>query len=239
MSTKKRYTDVSELVRDLSEDQAATAALEQRLAQRQIVKQLMALRAVAGMSQKDIANKLNCTQSRISKLESGTDADLRFADFFGYAAALGLEAHIVVSKKGRTTVDEVKYHAFAIKRQLDHLAHLAMGDETIAAGVTRFFGEAAFNLINMLNDAATKLPQQPRPLIEIIEVGQLTEDDHQRAGHKEPAPGCELAPPSRPTEDRRTGQGQRHRRRSIGNTAQTGAVDAPCPCPHDGLSSPI
>jgi transcriptional regulator with XRE-family HTH domain len=189
--TNKRFTDVRQMVREMSEDQGFADDFSKRLAQRQIVKQMQALRAAAGMSQQDIAEKLQCTQGRVSKLERGTDADLRFSDFFAYADALGLDARLVISKKGRTAVDGVKYHAFAIKRLLDELAHLAMRDEVIANGVSRFYEEAAINLINMLNDSAEKLPQRSggcRPLIEIEEIVE--------AETKEPCDGSsEKSPP--------------------------------------------
>lgn len=61
---------------------------------------------------------------------------------------------------------KVKQHAFAIKRITDELAEMAASDKTIAKGVGHFFGEAAFNLIRMLQDSAKKLPAKKLPIEE-------------------------------------------------------------------------
>lgn len=59
--------------------------------------------ATQGLSQKDVALKLGCTQSRISKLESMTDADLRIGDLSKYAEVLGLELRITFESTNRST----------------------------------------------------------------------------------------------------------------------------------------
>ena len=75
-ASKSRRT-VLAVARELLADEPD---FEARLHERQLVKLLDILRAFAGMSQKELAAKLGCTQSKISKLESGVDADLRFGD---------------------------------------------------------------------------------------------------------------------------------------------------------------
>jgi len=151
---KDLYRNVAEMVRETAEDQDFIRDFEQHLAQRQIIKYLMVLRASAQMSQKDIADKLRCTQSRVSKLENSTDGDLRLGDFAGYATALGYKTEILLIPEKWTTVDEVKYHACCIKNCLDHLAGLAEKDQSIAAGVVGFFAEAKMNLGRIIQDAA-------------------------------------------------------------------------------------
>ena len=122
MNKHKAYTSVSDMVHDLAGDKAFAKDFENRLARRQVVKRLFALRSSRGMSQKDIADKFGCTQSRISKLESDDDSDLRLGDLRDYAAALGLELRIVLSPEGQTPVEEIKYHARRIEQLLGDLA---------------------------------------------------------------------------------------------------------------------
>lgn len=150
----KRYRDVAQMVREVVEEKDFADDFEKHLAQRQIVKFLMTLRAVAGMSQADIAEKLKCSQSRISKLESSIDSDLRISDLASYAAALGFKTEIMLIPPGWTAVKEVKYHALCIKRIFDHLAGLAEKDHSIAKGVANFFNEARFGLGRILQDSA-------------------------------------------------------------------------------------
>ena len=160
MGNKKQYTSVSELVRNLSEDRSFADEFERHVLQRRIVKDLFALRTTRRLSQKDIAEKLRCTQSRISKLESGYDRDLRLGDLSEYLDALELNMHIVVAPKNDTAVNLVKHHAFCIKEIMEHLTNLAQSDEKIAKGVADFHGETFFNLVKMLSDSTKRLPKR-------------------------------------------------------------------------------
>ena len=162
MARKKRYSSVREMVDDLSEDKTFAEEFEEQASRRELVKALFVLRCSANMSQKDVAERMGCTQSRVSKLESGTDDDLGLGDLQAYAAALGLETRIVLARKGRTLVDEVKYHAFAIKRLLEHLAELVGDEGSMAKGVLGFFSEAVFNLAKFIQGAADKLNKAQR-----------------------------------------------------------------------------
>lgn len=96
---KKTYSTVSQMVRDMADDPSFADDFEKHLAQRRVVKKLMVLRAAQGLSQQDIAGMIGCTQSRISKLESATDSQIRLGDLEAYAAALGLEVKLVLTAK--------------------------------------------------------------------------------------------------------------------------------------------
>ena len=173
MGNKKQYASVSELVRDLSEDRSFADEFERHVSQRRIVKDLFALRTTRGLSQKDIAEKLRCTQSRISKLENGNDDDLRLGDLRDYLDAIELSVNLVVTPKNDTAVNLVKHHAFCIREIMKRLTDLAQGDEKIAKGVADFHGEAFFNLVKMLGDSARQLPRRKddRPYIQIELMG--------------------------------------------------------------------
>ena len=151
---RKEYHSVAEMVNDLSDDKAFAGRVARKITERNLISHLMGLRAAAGLSQGDIAEKMRCTQSRISKLENGKDDDLRIGDFHAYADALGLEMMIVLEEKDRTLADEVKYHALEIKRRLKRMANLACKDPVIAQGVKGFFREAALNLGRIIEEAA-------------------------------------------------------------------------------------
>jgi hypothetical protein len=55
-------------------------------------------------------------------------------------------------------VDEVKLHAFVMKRLLHRLVELAGEDRALAKGVQQFLLEAAFNLGQFVQSAAAQLP---------------------------------------------------------------------------------
>ncbi len=158
---KKKYASVSEMLADNAPSEEFRQEFETQVAKRRVIKHLIALRTARSMSQKDIAGQVGCSQSRVSKLEHGMDDDLRLGDLRAYARALGFSTGLLFGDRKMTAAEEVKHHAFCIKRLMDRLAQLAGRDEKIAQAVSAFFGEAFFNLVKMLQDSASKLPMRP------------------------------------------------------------------------------
>jgi transcriptional regulator with XRE-family HTH domain len=158
---KKKIKNVMGLAESLGEDQEFTNNLANHLGSRQLMHRLTALRAARGLTQQDVAAKMGCSQSRISKMETSSDLDLNFGVIVRYAQAVGHRLEIEIISKDAKARDRIKHHAFRIKRLTDDLAHLAGTDEKIAEGVGRFFVEAALNLGLMLEDSTKKLPAPP------------------------------------------------------------------------------
>jgi transcriptional regulator with XRE-family HTH domain len=98
------YQSVSQMVRETC-DGAFADEFDRRLRARTIVKELMVLRARRGLSQADVAEKMGCTQSRISKLESSEDSSLTLGDLARYASAVGFGVGVVLEPR-ETTKDE-------------------------------------------------------------------------------------------------------------------------------------
>lgn len=197
MTKNPTYTSVVEMVRRTTDTGSFAEAFEKRLISRKIVKELMVLRATHGLSQKDIAERLGCTQSRISKLELTSDTDLRIGDLAEYANAVGLRMSIILEPKGPTPVARVRRLAFRIKQELDHLAGLATIDQGIARGVAAFFGEAFFNMLKMLQESAKRLPVQAddgKPFVSL----EICDDDDERSG------GEDAENPETPSREDRT-----------------------------------
>lgn len=172
MSKDTRYDSVSAMLNEVaSEDSALTATeFDEYIAERELVKDLTILRSACHLSQEDIAVKLGHTQSWVSKLENGTDNDLRIGDLRAYLSALGLEFRPGVRKQGATIVDEVKLLAFAIRQKLIALAELAKEGDGMVEYIARFFGDAFHNINRFLSEAAARLPRAPdkRPYISIV-----------------------------------------------------------------------
>ena len=160
-TNKRRYTSVSGLLQDVAPDLETRVATEKRISSRRLVKQLLARRAVKGLSQQEIAQKLDCTQSRISKLESSSDDDIRLGDLRTYAEAVGCEFGYGIVPQDMKPVDKVKGHVFAIKTHMDDLSRLAQTDETIVTGVANFFFELFVNFARLVGSSAKLLPLAP------------------------------------------------------------------------------
>jgi predicted XRE-type DNA-binding protein len=160
MSKKKQYTSVEELVREMAPDKEFVAEFENRVERRKLIEHLLVMRAVAGLSQGDIAQKLDCTQSRVSKLESLDDDDMRLGDLRRYADAVGWTFVAGFVPRDMKPVDKVRCHVFQIKKHMDDLARLARADSKIAEGVGGFFCELFVNFVRLLGDSAKLLPHR-------------------------------------------------------------------------------
>ena len=100
---------------------------------------LVSLRVSKGLTQKELADMLGCSQGRISKLEQGRDEDLRLKDFLDYTRATEDAVWITV---GAPNISEtIKLHIRAIRRLLGELVTLAGEDRTIADGISRFLDD--------------------------------------------------------------------------------------------------
>lgn len=185
---KKRYRSVTEMVRALSEDQAFADKMAHSLEERNIINHLMAMRTSLGMSQQDIAAKMKCTQSRVSKLENGRDDDLRIGDFHAYAEALGLRLAILLGKKEQPPIAErIRYHISSLKRLFVELSDLVGDDDAMKKGAWRFMLKstcvAASEIAKLLKHVAQKLPQPRRDVTSPIEI-EMQKDDRD--------PACDL-----------------------------------------------
>ncbi|NCD33397.1 MAG: XRE family transcriptional regulator [Spartobacteria bacterium] len=160
MKTKAtKYNSVADMVDSLTDDTHFKAELEQELNNKSMAKTLFAMRCRRGITQAEMAEKIGCTQSRLSKLENTDNENIKMGDLIDYANVLGLNLSINFHEK-MTAVESIKYHAFQIRKHLDHLAQLAHGDEQILSGVKEFFNEYLFNMLNLFKKSADKLPAE-------------------------------------------------------------------------------
>ncbi len=163
-SRKKRYASVQELVRDLSEDNKFADDVNRGIDERNIINHLMAMRSSLDLSQQDIAQKMKCSQSRISKLETGKDDDLRIGDFQRYADALGLQMLIVLAKAEKPPIAKrIKYHTRTLERLFKELAILVADDDSAKKEMVKLVASSAIPLacgmVNILEQAGFKVPK--------------------------------------------------------------------------------
>ena len=109
MTEPKSFQSVSELVRATVEDSDCADKLDDQIAGRQIVKKLTILRVARKLSQKDIAAKLGCSQSRVSKIESGRDLDMSLGDLMAYLEAVGFQLNLSFIGNEQPMVEQTKF----------------------------------------------------------------------------------------------------------------------------------
>ncbi|MGR3176524.1 MAG: helix-turn-helix domain-containing protein [Candidatus Anammoxibacter sp.] len=154
----KTYENVEELVKGLSTDNKFKDSVLQEIKSKSISKFLFALRCEHGLTQKQMSDKMDYTQSKISKIENAYDKNITVKDLLEYGNVLDLQLEIGFRKQGEVKiVDLIKYHAFKIKNYLDMLAKLAGKDATMKKGTLIFFGETLFNMLKIIQDSTSKL----------------------------------------------------------------------------------
>jgi len=161
--TTKRFATMGELLRsmDLGDEQYIVEH-EGRMAGRRLIQRLLAQRLKRDLSQKDMASKFGCTQSRISKLETGTDDDLRWGDIKQYLGSLDLAPRVSIVPKEFKLVDQIKHHAFAIQDLLNRVVEFTNGpDQNIAKEAAKFAAiEVPINLAKTMIMAIKAIPEE-------------------------------------------------------------------------------
>ena len=151
----------TDLLRMATDNVELIEKTKKRISERELMRQLIILRIKSDLSQGDVAEKMGCSQSKISKMESGRDEDLRLGDLDAYLNAIGFQVRLFITPKPHKFVDDIKCHALQIRRLMHKLCELARQDGDIANGVSQFIcHEAPYNLLRMVVDAAKALPQE-------------------------------------------------------------------------------
>ncbi len=89
----RTYRSVDEMLRGHGYRRVADA-VRQLSTKTRLIDQLILARVAAGLTQAQLAAKLRCSQSRISKIEDSQDADLSLGDIHAYARIVGLKLQL-------------------------------------------------------------------------------------------------------------------------------------------------
>ncbi len=158
-----------------------------------VVREMIQIRIKAGLTQKDLAERMQVSQGTISKIENSVDCDISLGELTSYAAYCKAKFTLRVGPP-ISLVQSVKEHALALKSDLDKLAAVACENEDdyhIPKKISEFFNEAGFNLMSFLVDAAEKLPRSIKearmPMLRIVSPCEDVETvPSQRISRKKP-----------------------------------------------------
>ena len=158
----KRFASVRDLVNATAANDGQVREFERRIKGSIIVNALIRTRAAAGMTQADVAEKMTCTQSSVSKLEHSVDAELTLQEIASYLHATGGRLNLGVGKQPNR-VERIKELAICLESELKSLADLSSNSDDLAIrqSINGFFGEAWFNFFKILCDATSRLPMEP------------------------------------------------------------------------------
>jgi transcriptional regulator with XRE-family HTH domain len=156
-STGRRYTSVEELMRVEGVSDEVQKHFKEIVNATRVVHQLAHLRHIAGLTQEEMAEKLGISQSAVSKLETGRDEDLTLAQIREYAKVSGQRICIVFGKPLQH-VEAVKICANGMRHHLSALASIAHKGEEMEKEIQAFFGEAFFNILDILAGCQGEMP---------------------------------------------------------------------------------
>jgi transcriptional regulator with XRE-family HTH domain len=168
--TGRRYSSVDEL----ASGEVLSPEVRKRLAELKtetvIVEALVGMRQSAGLTQQKLAEMLDKSQGAVSKLESGSDEDLTVGEMMEYSRATN-ERFMLLIGKPMNHVECVKWHAFGIREHLSALAKMAHEDDGLEQAIKAFFGEAFFNILEILSKCQNEMPHSKDVQVRIRPVG--------------------------------------------------------------------
>jgi len=103
----ERYKNVKELVQSMDLPTEQKQALQDFVDERSLSRSLTVLRVQSGLNQKEVAERCDCTQSRISKLECKENRKVTLGELKDYLDSLGFDLLVVARQK--TKVDGEGY----------------------------------------------------------------------------------------------------------------------------------
>ncbi len=171
----KRFASVRDLVKATAANDDQIREFDRRIRGSAIVNALVRSRAAAGMTQADVAERMERTQSAVSKLEHSTDAELSLQDIASYMPATGGRLNLGIGKQPNR-VERNKELAICLEGELKSLADLSSNsnDRAIRQSINGFFGEAWFNFFKILCDATSRLPMEPEETSPVKLLGTET-----------------------------------------------------------------
>jgi len=103
----KRYRSVLELAQENSTPEFASQ-LEQHLQERAVARALFVLRNREKLIQAELAQRMGCPQSRVSKLEHATNKSLRLGDLECFLTSLGYTLELRVMPKANAATEWIQ-----------------------------------------------------------------------------------------------------------------------------------
>jgi transcriptional regulator with XRE-family HTH domain len=166
----KRYRTTSEMLEDIGASQESIDSVKE--VEKQVAVPLLAgLRVSKGLTQKELAQAIGCSQGRISKLETACDEEVRLQDFIDYTRATKQGVWITIGPP--TIAEHIKLHTRALRQLFEELVAVAGEDERIRDGVDRFLDEILVETGRLAESAkaaiAKKEKQKPEFDIWVIE----------------------------------------------------------------------
>ncbi len=155
---------VAEIAAHFSRDKARTKkAVEKEIYDSALVTFLIKIRHDRGMTQTEIAKRMSCSVSKVSRIESGTDSRLSFQDILDYSHAVDVHPAMMFEPRDTQSPMLIRQFVFGIEERLEHLAVIARESregDVFSEKIHLFFGEVLFNIIKKFGDIDVATPRR-------------------------------------------------------------------------------
>ncbi len=155
--TGKRFGGVGKFLKQRNTAAEVSNHFREMKGDTTVTRRLACMRAMAGLTQEEMAERLGVTQGCVSKWESGLDEELTLKVIADYARATDERIGLCVGKP-MTHVEAVKAYAFGLRDRLRALAGIAQDNSQLEQYIQAFFGEAFFNLLNIFETCQKEMP---------------------------------------------------------------------------------
>ena len=118
---------------------------------------LFSLRCRAGLTQDELAERVGCAQSVVSRIENACDDELSVGDLLRYARGLDLGMQVGFTAKQATLANSIRCHLDGLARDLRQLLDLAGDDLSILAGAASVFRGTAEQFAAVVEESADRL----------------------------------------------------------------------------------
>lgn len=178
----KQFSSVVDMIRSISTNKKRAEQTIRHIEERNVISFLIGQRVVDDLSQSEMAAKMGCTQSKISKLESGRDNDISLGDLNAYVQSLGFELMINLGKKDRTLVQQINAHTTAIRNQLTRLSESirdtnASPDKSAVDALLSTAQRLTQGVSEVIKALAACLPSVPKEERNVIQIQADTSDN--------------------------------------------------------------
>ena len=156
----KQTESVAEMAASLTGEPEVGSQVEREIQNSRLITTLLNLRLQKGMTQKQIAEFMGCDSSKISKMESGNDLNLKWADIVQYLSAMHMRINLNIEDTSLPAAMRIKMYVFRIHELLESLSELAAkesDDSDLTDKINQFYGEVLFNFVMRFEENYEKL----------------------------------------------------------------------------------
>jgi hypothetical protein len=138
---------------------------------------LFSYRSVLGLPQREVAARMGCSTSKVSKMEGADDDALQWGDVLSFFHAMGVDVRLHTDKQDFSTDVRLRQHLLEVHRLLEALTGILAardGTDAMRNRIATFIGEVLFPLLVTVDEVLPRMRASisaPAPHLEAAEGG--------------------------------------------------------------------